>query len=119
MRVHRDGDVISYASQRRWPGRGARLRLAIRIGVPLASPSPLERFLTARWGLHATWYDGRLRYVPNAHPPWPLHHAALLGLEESLIGATGLPPPAGGPVSVLFSSGIPVRVGVPKCPASR
>jgi uncharacterized protein len=119
MRVHRDGDVISYASQRRWPGRGARLRLAVRIGETLASPSELERFLTARWGLHAAWYDGRLRYLPNAHPPWQLHRATLLRLEESLIGAAGLPAPAGSPVSVLFSPGVPVRMGVPRRPARR
>jgi hypothetical protein len=116
MRVHRDGDVISYASRRHWPGPGARLRLAIRIGERLARPSDLERFLTARWGLHAAWYGGRLRYLPNQHPRWPLHRAALLHLEEDLIGAAGLPPPAAGPVSVLYSPGVPVRIGLPQRP---
>jgi uncharacterized protein YqjF (DUF2071 family) len=116
MRVHRDGDVVRYASRRRWPGPGARLRLAVRIGEPLARPSDLEQFLTARWGLHAAWYGGRLRYLRNEHPRWPLHRAALLHLEESLIAAAGLPAPAGGPVSVLFSPGVPVRMGLPECP---
>lgn len=115
MRVRRHGDVVSYASRRRWPGPAARLRLAIRVGEPLARPSDLERFLTSRWGLHTAWYGGRLRYLPNQHPPWPLHRATLLRLEESLIGAAGLTP-AGGPVSVLFSPGVAVRMGLPQRP---
>jgi uncharacterized protein len=114
MRVRRDGEVVSYASRRRWPGAPARLSMAVRVGERVASPSGLERFLTARWGLHAAWYDGRLRYLPNAHPSWPLHRAALLRLEESLIAAAGLPPPGDGPVSVLYSPGVPVRMGPPR-----
>jgi len=113
MRVRRDGDVVSYASRRRWPRVPARLSMAVRVGEPVARPSDLEQFLTARWGLHATWYDGRLRYLPNQHPRWRLHRAALVHLEESLIGAAGLSPPAGRPVSVPYSPGVPVRMGLP------
>jgi len=113
MRVRRRGDVIAYASRRRWPGPAARLRLAVRIGEPLARPSGLERFLTARWGLHTTWYGGRAGYLPNEHPSWPLHRAEVLRLEEDLLAAAGLPPPAAGPVSVLYSPGVPVRLGAP------
>jgi len=111
MRVHRDGDVISYASKRRWPRPGPRLRLRVRIGEPVAGPSALEQFLTARWGLHAIWYGGRTIYLPNEHPRWPLRRATLLHLEENLIEAAGLPPPRSGPVSVLYSPGVPVRLG--------
>ncbi len=111
MRVRRDGDVISYASKRRWPRAGPRLRLRVRIGEPVAGPSALEQFLTARWGLHATWYGGRTIYLPNEHPRWPLRRATLLHLEENLIEAAGLPPPRSGPVSVLYSPGVPVRLG--------
>ena len=114
MRVRRDGDVVSYASRRRWPGAPARLSMAVRIGGRVGDPSALEDFLTARWGLHATWYGGRLRYLPNEHPRWPLHRATLLHLEESLLAAAGLPRPAGGPVSVLYSPGVPVRMGLPQ-----
>ena len=116
MRVRQHGDVITYASRRRLSRAPARLSMAVRIGERLARPSDLEQFLTARWGLHTAWYGGRLRYLPNQHPPWPLHRATLLRLEESLIGAAGLPPPAGGPVSVLFSPGVPVRMGLPQRP---
>jgi hypothetical protein len=95
--------------------------MAIRVGERIGRPSDLERFLTARWGLHAAWYGRRLCYLPNQHPPWPLHRAVLLRLAEGLIAAAGLPPPAGGPVSVLYSPGVPVRLGIPQppqCPRS-
>jgi hypothetical protein len=114
MRVHRDGDVVSYASRRRWPGTPARLSMAVRVGRRIDRPSDLERFLTARWGLHAAWYGGGIRYLPNQHPPWPLHRATLLCLAENLIAAAGLPPPVGGPASVLYSPGVPVRLGPPQ-----
>lgn len=116
MRVHRDGDVVSYASRRRWPGRPARLSMAVRVGRRIDRPSDLERFLTARWGLHAAWYRSGLRYLPNQHPPWPLCRATLLHLEESLIAAAGLPRPPNGPASILYSPGVPVRMGLPQRP---
>jgi uncharacterized protein len=117
MRIRRHGDVISYASRRRWPRRGARLKLALRVGERLDRPSELEHFLTARWGLHAMWYRGRVCYLPNEHPRWPLHAAKLVCLEEDLLATAGLPPPAGAPVSVLYSPGVAVRMGAPS-PAS-
>jgi uncharacterized protein len=117
MRVQRDGDVVSYASRRRWPGTPARLSMAVRVGERIGQIPDLERFLTARWGLHAAWYGGGLWYLPNQHPPWPLYRAALLRLKENLLAAAGLPPPAGGPVSVLYSPGVPVRMGPPQRPA--
>jgi uncharacterized protein YqjF (DUF2071 family) len=111
MRIRRHGDVINYASRRRWPGPVARLRLAVRVGERLDRPSDLEHFLTARWGLHTAWYGGRVRYVPNEHPPWPLYRATLVSLKEDLLAAAGLPPSAGDPVSVLYSPGVAVRIG--------
>jgi uncharacterized protein len=116
MSVQRTGDVIDYAGSRRWPrppaASGAASRISVRIGEPIEEPSALEHFLTARWGLHNDWH-GRPLYLPNDHPPWRLHRAELLHLEENLLAAAGLPPPAGPPVSVLFSPGVPVRFGPP------
>jgi uncharacterized protein len=113
MRIRRRGDVISYASRRRWPGPGPRLQLAVRIGERLDRPSDLERFLTARWGLHTVWYGGQVRYLPNEHPSWPLYRATVICIEENLLASAGLPAPAGEPVSVLYSPGVSVRLGAP------
>ena len=98
---------------RRWPRPGARLQLVLRVGERLDRPSDLEHFLTARWGLHTAWYGGRVRYLQNEHPRWPLYQAALVHLEEDLLAAAGLPSPAGEPASVLYSPGVAVRMGAP------
>ena len=113
MALTRSGDVHTYRSRRRWPApRGAANRMAVRAGRRIAEPSPLEHFLTARWALHVRAY-GRTLHMPNEHPPWPLHEATLLHLDDELVTATGLPAPAGPPVSVLYSPGVTVRFGGP------
>ncbi|MFI5801428.1 YqjF family protein [Streptomyces sp. NPDC051561] len=117
MAVRREGDTVTYTSSRRWPGpRGARTRIGLRIGDVIEEPTELEHFLTARWGMHNAFFGGAA-YLPNHHPRWPLHRAELLACEENLIAAAGLPEPAGAPVSVLYSPGVPVRLGRPARPA--
>jgi uncharacterized protein len=113
MRLTRAGDERRYVSRRRWPGpRGAASSLAVRVGEPIAEPTALEHFLTARWGLHThAW--GRTIHLPNEHPSWPLHRATLLSLDDDLVAAAGLPAPDGPPVSVLYSPGVPVTFGKP------
>jgi uncharacterized protein YqjF (DUF2071 family) len=113
MRFEREGDLLTYRSQRRWPDRTAHSRMQVRAGAPLDVPTELEQFLTARWGLHTRWY-GRTLYLPNAHDPWPLHRAELVALEED--SRDGLVARAGfdarsAPVSVLYSPGVAVRFG--------
>ncbi|MEU6059419.1 DUF2071 domain-containing protein [Streptomyces sp. NPDC047097] len=116
MGIDHDGDTVSYRTARRWPGpRGARSRMAVRVREPIEEPTPLEHFLTARWGMHNTFF-GRSLYLPNHHPRWPLHRAELLSCEDELIEAAGLPAPVGPPVSVLYSPGVPVRFGRPLGP---
>ncbi|MEO3755906.1 DUF2071 domain-containing protein [Streptomyces sp. B6B3] len=117
MAVRAEGDTITYTSARRWPGpRGARSRIVIRAGARVAEPTDLEHFLTARWGLHNAFF-GTAAYLRNHHPRWPLHRAELLACEEDLVAAAGLPAPVGDPVSVLYSPGVPVRLGHPSRPA--
>jgi uncharacterized protein YqjF (DUF2071 family) len=114
MGVRRSGSTVSYVSRRRlFDGPGAVCDLEVAIGEPLSEPSYLEHFLTARWGLHCT-LRGRLAYLPNAHPRWPLHRARVLSLREDLVAHAGLPAPTGDPVSVLWSPGVPVRFGRPR-----
>ncbi|MFD7213485.1 YqjF family protein [Streptomyces cyaneofuscatus] len=111
MDIERSGDTLTYTSTRRWPGpRGARSRIVLRAGEPIAEPTSLEHFLTARWALHSSFF-GRTAYLPNVHPRWPLHRAELLACDEDLVAAGGLPAPAGDPVSVLYSPGVAVRFG--------
>jgi uncharacterized protein YqjF (DUF2071 family) len=121
MRVTREDQTLTYTSHRRWPSpRTARTDLAIRIGAPIPNPTPLDHFLTARWGLHRPapnpHTSANPTYLPNAHPRWPLHQATLLHCTESLFTATGLPTPTGPPVSVLYSPGVPVHFGPPLKP---
>ncbi|MDG9717866.1 DUF2071 domain-containing protein [Streptomyces sp. DH24] len=111
MRLRRRGDVITYACRRRGSG-GPASRAEVRTGPRVAEPTPLERFLTGRWGLHVAWH-GRTLYLPNDHEPWPLHRAELLRLDDGLIPAAGLPPVPGPPVSVLYSPGVTARFGTP------
>lgn len=113
MRLRRDGDVITYTSRRRWPGPRCRTsRVVARVGQPIVEQGRLERFLTARWGLHVSGY-GRTWYLPNEHPQWRLYQAELLDLDENLVAAAGLSAPAESPVSVLYSPGVRVRFGTP------
>lgn len=115
LRVRADGDAVSYTSRRRWPGpRGAGLRLGVQVGGRIAEPSPLDHFLTARWGLHAAWHRGRAYYLPVEHPPWELHRARLTELSETLVAAAGLPAPGEEPFSVLYAAGVPFRAGLPR-----
>jgi uncharacterized protein len=111
MRLTRTGDDLTYTSRRRWPSTPpATSEMTVRIGPPLTEPTPLDLFLTARWGLHTTAW-GRTRHLANEHPPWPLHRAELLSLSDTLITAAGLPQPTSPPVSVLYSPGVAVSFG--------
>ncbi|ANZ40047.1 hypothetical protein BBK82_32430 [Lentzea guizhouensis] len=112
MRMARDGDVVSYTSDRIWPGpRDATSKVVVRVGAP-KQPTELDRFLTARWGLHVRWH-GRTLYLPNDHPEWELRDAELLDVDARVVAAEGLGAPTGPPASVLHSPGVPVRFGVP------
>ncbi len=113
MRFRRDGDLLTYETRRRRPWAAASSLMRVRVGPALAEPSELERFLTARWGLHTRWY-GRTLYLPNVHDSWPLHRAELAELAEdprtgllARAGFSGQGPPA----SVLHSAGVQVRFG--------
>jgi uncharacterized protein YqjF (DUF2071 family) len=111
MRLTRHDDVLTYTSRRRWPDPApARSDMSVRIGAPIDEPTPLEHFLTARWGLHTRAWS-RTRHLANEHPRWPLHRATLLSLNDTLITAAGLPAPTAPPVSVLYSPGVPVVFG--------
>lgn len=107
-------DRLETRVDRRWPGGGgATARITVDLGDPVAAPTDLDRFLSARWGLYSTAGRGRLRYAPVDHPSWPLRQAAVVHLDETLIRAAGFPDPTGEP-HVLASDGVPVRIGLPR-----
>jgi uncharacterized protein YqjF (DUF2071 family) len=110
MRIERGHGVLTYTCRRRSTGTASRV--TVRVGSPIAEPSALESFLTARWGLHVSWY-GRTLYVPNEHPTWPLYTAELLDLDDQLLAAAGFPVTDQSPVSVLSTPGVAVRFGWP------
>ena len=110
MRIARSGDVISYASRRRWPHRGLRSTLTVRMGA-VVEPTPLEIWLTARWGAH-TRKAGRTWWVPNEHETWELRSAEVLQLEDDLLAAGGVVP-AGDRLRALFTPGLQARFGRP------
>lgn len=107
----RGTDRIAYAMRR----HGTRLRSLtdVAIGEPIAEPTALETFLTARWGMHVR-RAGATRYWPNEHESWPLHRASIRNLRDDLIGAAGLPAGLTGlePDSVLYSPGVTTRFGI-------
>lgn len=110
MRIMRDGDRITYDSVRRWPRRGLCSRLTVAVGEGV-QPTPLEVWLTARWGAH-TRKAGRTWWVPNEHGPWPLRAAEILELRDELVAAGGVRP-AGERLRALFSPGVRTLFGRP------
>ena len=106
----RSGDQVTYCSVRRWPRRALTSRLTVRVG-DVVEPTPLEVWLTARWGAH-TRKAGRTWWVPNEHGPWPLHAAEIVELDDDLRAATDVPI-AGDPLRALFSPGVHARFGRP------
>jgi uncharacterized protein len=132
MSLVRDGDVITYDCERRWPGpRGARSRVIIDIGQPF-KPTELtqhDHFLTARWRLFSITGPGMFRgfaasalqragagswrrYGIAQHEPWVLHRATARVVDDGLVAAAGLPQPLGEPL-VHYSPGVDVRIGRP------
>lgn len=110
MRITRSADRICYQSRRRWPRRGLSSRVTVRVGGPV-EPTPLEVWLTARWGAH-TRKAGRTWWVPNEHGPWPFRSADILELDDDLIAAAGVQP-CGDRLRALFSPGVHARFGRP------
>jgi len=110
MRMAQRGNEITYDSVRRWPRRGLHSRLTITVG-DVVEPTPLEVWLTARWGAH-TRRAGRTWWVPNEHESWPLRGAEIGELTDELVEASGVRT-AGDRLRALFSPGVRTRFGRP------
>ncbi len=117
MRLVTSESEISYACVRRYPGpREAASNVRVRIGdrYPPHELGDRDHFLTARWILFSV-AGSRYRLARACHPPWPLHRAELLSVDDRLIPACGLPRPSGEPL-VHYSPGVDVTIGRPERP---
>jgi len=83
-----------------WRYRGVR-RGDPSVGYDIAvepRPEPadgeLDIFLTARWSAYAE-FRGHITRVDAQHQPWPLRHAEVTTLDQTLLPAEGLPSPTG------------------------
>jgi uncharacterized protein YqjF (DUF2071 family) len=109
MHIEQVGPTVTYASRRRWPGpRGATTKLSIRVGGAV-DPTALDHFLGARQVLWTTSRGGAAA-ATFAHEGTELHTAAIVGLEDDLLSAAGVPVLSGGP-HVRFSPGATIVVG--------
>jgi uncharacterized protein YqjF (DUF2071 family) len=117
MAAERDGRVMRYRSERRWPGpTPAASRITVEIGAPLAPEDLTERdhYLTARWQLYTRiGFKALLARSVVDHGPWPLHRATVRELDQTLLTAGGLPAPEGEPV-VHWSPGVRTRISGPR-----
>ncbi|WP_017569151.1 DUF2071 domain-containing protein [Nocardiopsis halotolerans] len=122
------GDAHAGAVRRRLPRGGARGRWRATVGERVERESALERFVTARWGLH-TRHAGSTWWIRVAHRPWPLFRARSWEYEGDLLEAASVRVDDHDPVSVLWSPGVdtgvcpsllpapPVAVSAGACPA--
>jgi uncharacterized protein YqjF (DUF2071 family) len=108
MRISRSDRIVEYESRRKGPFGLARSSIAIQFGDSQPA-GDFDNFLTARYRLYALC-GRRLAFAEIDHPPWPLHSARLVRLEQSLIEGSGVPCPRGSPVAH-FSPDLPVRIG--------
>lgn len=107
-----------YRSTIRGPGPSVTSDLAIEVG-PVAEPTELDHFLSARWGLH-TRLAGRTVYIPNQHEPWPLHRARVTSLSGTLLEDAGFGDLMDRePDHVAFSPGVHAEFGFPTTAAVR
>ncbi len=111
-------DRRAYRTVRRWPApRDATSHLEVAVGPPLvdAEITALDDFLSARWSLYAVTGGGRVLRAHVDHPPWPLHAARVVRLDDELVAAAGYGRTADGPpVHVRAAGDVTVRVGPPR-----
>jgi uncharacterized protein YqjF (DUF2071 family) len=111
MELDERGGEVTYRSRRLWPGpKPADIELCYRIGerIGQATPGSFEHFLAERYLLFAAGGAGLLCGQVH-HRPYPLHHAEVIEVRESMVAASGLPATSG-PPHTLYSPGVDVDV---------
>ncbi|QLL05249.1 YqjF family protein [Mycobacterium vicinigordonae] len=110
MRMSKSSNEITYHSIRRWPRRGLRTLMTVTVG-DVVTPTPLEVWLTARWGAH-TRKAGQTWWIPNEHVQWPLQVAEVHELHDELVEAAGVHR-CGNRLRALYSPGVRTYFGRP------
>jgi uncharacterized protein len=107
--LHRDGNEIDYAVDRVDEPR-ATMRCRWRVGNvrDATQPGDLAHFLTERYQLMTVDRCGWPRRCRIWHEPWPLRDATLMGLEDKLVAAAGMPIPDEEPI-VYHADALDVR----------
>ena len=110
MQLRRSGPEIEYRS-RRLIGGAVRSYARFQPGELLGDsvPGSLEHFLIERYYLHVE-RGGRLMRGQVHHTTYPVQRATLLGLNDELIGAAGLPQPVGQPPLIHYVRGVDVDI---------
>ncbi|HXJ21409.1 MAG TPA: DUF2071 domain-containing protein [Polyangia bacterium] len=107
------GTTISYRSVRRGggAGAGAELETTWQIGSLIGQPSPgtLDHFLIERYVLFAH-RRGRLLRAQVRHRPYPICHALVESVRETLFARAGLPALPTPPPLAHFSPGVDVDI---------
>lgn len=110
MQLRRDGPELAYRSRRLFGGNArsyARFQPGAMLGA--SAPGTLEHFLIERYYLHVERH-GQLMRGQVYHTAYPVQRASLLGLNDELIAAAGLPQPAGPPPLVHYVRGVDVDI---------
>jgi uncharacterized protein YqjF (DUF2071 family) len=103
------GASVGYTSRRRRGGAAFRARYRPTGPAASAMPGTREFFLLERYLLYA--WDGRaLRTARVAHAPYPVQPAIAMDIEESVIGAAGLPSPGVAPALVHYARAVDVKI---------
>lgn len=102
-------DTVHWELRRRFSAQ--RSEVDVVIGEPV-EPTPLEVFLTARWGMHSR-LGSRAVWVQNAHGRWPLHIAELTHLDDTLVEAAGVRT-VGPMLRPLWTPGVRARFAPPR-----
>lgn len=101
MTLAREGGVLRYASERRWPGplpAACAVRCVPAGRAAPAVPGALAHFLVERYALFAH-AGGRLFRGRVRHAPYPIQAATVEALEETLLAAAGIHRPDAVPLA--------------------
>jgi uncharacterized protein YqjF (DUF2071 family) len=114
LEFDRDDRRVRYRGKRRLPTPDASYSISVEAAEPFDDRElgPLDHFLTARWRMFTT-HGPFVAMTPVEHQRWPLHRARVTHLDETLLGAAGVPRPTAEPL-VHFSPGVDTRIGPPR-----